>query len=926
MAQGRKIAALVRQSAILLALTVSGALTYSNARSQVPIPLQEQVQIFNSLPPAQQQALIRELQSQLPPAQRQAILQALQGRNQTAPADDESTGFSEQFGSINLDTLDGSLLNDVEPRFEGGDTVVIRFDFFDPNSQAAVPSQALEDFRQRLAEGNPYQLDRSGVLYLPGVSAIPLAGLNIEEATIRVSAEPSLSGLFVTLTRLPLLPTGTDALEPFGYDLFEDVPSTFAPATDIPVPVDYVIGPGDTVYVQLFGNENAEYFLEVSREGVINFPEIGPLTVSGLSFTDLRNLINERVSEQMIGVRASTTLGELRSIRVFVLGEVVRPGSYTVSGLSTMTNALFASGGIRRIGSMRNISLVRGGNTITTLDLYDLLLRGNTSGDARLQPGDVIFVSPIGQSVAVDGEVRRPAIYETRNERTVNEVIALAGGLNANADRAAVKLERIVPSRGMTVRDINLNSTSNGEAPLQDGDVVRVQRNIDQLEDSVRLEGNVFQPGLYEWRQGMTLGDLLPSPAAVMPLTDTSYVLIRREVRPNVEIEVLSADVGEIWASGGTSGDLALMPRDTVYVFNIDVGREHIVEPILEELRQQAPPIVSAPTVRIGGRVRAPGVYPLEAGMRVSDLLRAGGGLTDAAYAIEAELTRYAIISGQRRETELIPVNLGALLTGNAGADRELQPYDYLNIKELPQWSEQENVTIRGEVVFPGTYSIRQGETLSSVLSRAGGLTDFAFAQGSIFTRVELRQREEDQLESLAARIESELIALNITDPTSASALTEGQALLRALRATRATGRLVIALEDIVGGAPGADVVLKNGDLLIVPDQQQEVSVLGEVQYATSHLFEPGLARADYINRSGGLTRRADEKRIYVVRANGEVVASERRWFARGDSVDMRPGDTIVVPLELDRPLARWTSITQILYNLAIAAAAVNSF
>jgi len=312
--------------------------------------------------------------------------------------------------------------------------------------------------------------------------------------------------------------------------------------------------------------------------------------------------------------------------------------------------------------------------------------------------------------------------------------------------------------------------------------------------------------------------------------------------------------------------------------------------------------------------------------MRISDLLRAGGGLTDAAYAIDAELTRYAIVGGQRRETELLAVNLGALLGGDARADLELQPYDYLSIKEVPQWSEQESVTIRGEVIFPGTYPIRQGETLSSVLSRAGGLTDFAFPQGSVFTRQELRDRETAQLERLAARVEADLISLDISDPSAASSMTDGQELLRQLRESRATGRLVISLEDVIRGANGADIVLKNGDELVVPDLRQEVSVIGEVQYATSHLYETGLNRDDYVNRSGGLTQRADKKRIYVVRASGQVVASERSWFSRGDTAEMRPGDTVVVPLKLDRPLARWSSITQIIYNLAIAAAAVNSF
>jgi len=906
-----------RRPAPLLTLLVCGFAAVT-ASSQVPIPLREQVDSFNSLPTAQQQALMRELQQQLPPAQREAILSMLQGQpgarlpaGGALPAEPSAVSQAGPFPPVI-----------VEPRFNAGDTLVISFE----TRETVAADVATTAMLQRLADSNPYVLDSSGVLHLPGVQSIPLAGLNVEEASVRMGAEPALRPFDMVITRMPLARVGVEALEPFGYDLFRGVPSTFAPATDIPVPTDYVIGPGDTVNVQLFGNQNAEYFLTVSREGVINFPEIGPLNVSGLSFSDLRNTINERVAEQMIGVRASTTLGELRSIRVFVLGDVVRPGSYTVSGLSTMTNALFVSGGVRTIGSLRNIALMRNGETATRLDLYDLLLRGDTSGDARLQPGDVIFVPPIGSLVTIDGEVRRPAIYELNGEQSVSDIVALAGGLNANADRSALKLERIVSGRGTSVREIDLESATLAESAVRDGDVLRVQPNLSQLEDTVRLEGNVYQPGLYEWFPGMRISELLPSPELIKPLSDLNYVLIRREVEPNVDIDVLSADLEAAWDAPGGVDDLELQPRDTVYLFNFESGRQYIIEPMIDELQAQASPTEPVPVVRIGGRVRAQGQYPLEPDMRISDLLRAGGGLSESAYGIEAELTRYSVVDGQYLETELVSVDLAALRNGRDNADILLAPSDYLNVKELPSWRDQQNVTILGEVVFPGTYPIRQGETLSSVLERAGGLTNFAFPQGSVFTRVELREREREQIDNMVARIQADLASISLSG-TSAVTASDGQVLLRQLRESVPTGRLVIALQDVLRGVSGADVVLKDGDQLIVPDEQQEVSVLGEVQYATSHFFEPGVARDEYINRSGGLTERGDRKRIYVVHANGQVVVSASgRWFNRGGGAIILPGDTIVVPLQVDRPLARWSAITQIVYNLAIAAAAVNSF
>jgi protein involved in polysaccharide export with SLBB domain len=544
----------------------------------------------------------------------------------------------------------------------------------------------------------------------------------------------------------------------------------------------------------------------------------------------------------------------------------------------------------------------------------------------RLQPGDAIFVPPIGVTVAVDGEVRRPAIYEVKSERSVAELIELAGGLTANANRTAIKLERVVANRGTTVEDIDI-TTQRAQTAVRDGDVIRAQPNLEQLESSVRLAGNVFRPGLYHWFSGMRLRDLLPAPELVKPMSDLSYVLIRREAAPNVEIEVLSADLSAAWRMPAGPNNIALEPRDTIYVFNLDTGREHIVEPLVASLRAQAAPTAALPVVRIGGQVRAIGEYPLESNMRVSDLLRAGGGLSEAAYVMEAELTRYTIVNGEYRETELMTVDLAAILRGDAAADLPLRPYDSVNIKEVSRWRGEEAVTLRGEVVFPGTYPIRRGETLSSVLDRAGGLTDEAFAEGSVFTREELRERQREQIDALARRIERDLAAISVTDPQASQTITTGQSLVAQLRDSVASGRLVIRLDEIVRGGSAADLVLKNGDQLIVPDQRPEVAVLGEVQYETSHLFEAGLSRDDYVSKSGGLTQRADKRRIYIVRANGEVIAEEGgRWFSRGGSEGVRPGDTVVVPLDVDNPLARWTAITQIIYNLAIAAAAVSSF
>ena len=322
--------------------------------------------------------------------------------------------------------------------------------------------------------------------------------------------------------------------------------------------------------------------------------------------------------------------------------------------------------------------------------------------------------------------------------------------------------------------------------------------------------------------------------------------------------------------------------------------------------------------------------------MTVRDLLRAGGGLDEAAHGGRAELARYEVTNGERRRTELIEVDLAAVRLGETSADLTLRAHDFLNVKEIQDWKAQGTVELVGQVRYPGRYPIRRGETLKSVIERAGGLSDLAFPQGSVFTREDLKEREREQLDRLANRLQGDLATLALQSSQlgdasqGAQALSVGQQLLVQLQTAEPVGRLVIDLPAVVAGEIGgpADVVLRTGDRLIVPPELQEVTVLGEVQNSTSHLYRAGVGRDDYISLSGGTTARADKRRIYVVRADGSVVAKNSgSWFSRS-RVDVQAGDTIVVPLDADRvrPLTLWTAVTQILYNIAVAVAAVNSF
>lgn len=814
---------------------------------------------------------------------------------------------------------------------------------YDDQPLTDAQKEKINDFRQRILKNNPYRLNRFGVLELPGLPSVPIAGLTASEATSRLSADPDLRDFIVNVTLLRLRAMGEEALKPFGYDLFEGVPSTFAPVSDIQVPSDYIVGPGDTLDIQLYGNEPASYKLTVERDGRVNFPRLGPIGVSGLNFLDARSAIEARVNQQLVGTRVSVTMGELRSIRVFVLGDAQKPGSYSVSGLSTMTNALFVSGGVKKIGSLRNIQLKRNGKLVTTLDLYDLLLHGDTSSDRQLLPGDVIFIPPIGHIVSVDGAVQRPAIYEIKGEKDVADAVSIAGGLLPDADGKTAQLERILPSDEHRMVNIDLSAETSEKFLLANGDKLRIPAIRPTLENSISLTGFVFRPGDFEFKTGLHLSDLIPSYDELRPNADRHYIMIRREVPPDWGVQVISADLSRALANRHGVGDPELRPRDKIYVFDLSAGRERIIAPVVRDLELQATPEQPAQLVTIDGKVKAPGKYPLQPGMHVTDLIRAGGSLEDAAYQGQADLTRYQVANLGERQTLQMTVDLGAIRHGDAGADLELRPYDVLVIKPIPLWNQPGTIELAGEVRYPGKYPIHRGETLKSVLERGGGFTDLSFPEGAIFIREELKERERDLLDLLVNRMQSDLAALTLEAVSSsvatssanagnsaATSIAVGQQLITQLKDAKPVGRLVLDVNKVVHSRAGSsdDVELRDGDRLLIPKRTQEVTILGEVQSPTSHVYEAGLTRDDYIAKSGGITQKADYHRIYVVRANGDVISGERRgWFRRNKAIEIQAGDTIVVPLDTERirSLPLWQAVTTILYNLAVALLAVRS-
>ncbi len=907
---------------ILVCLAIAGLLGGMPRASAQSIQLSpEQQRMLNQLPPAQRQQAMQALRGAQSPAARQPFSSLNEESGQRDPQSAPDAEFQE---------------GEVEEGFraEAGSTLVIQFQM-PARPPPGLETQIAEDRALAELEGSGvYRVGEAGQLELPGVAVVPVRGLTAAEIELRLGAERALRPFEITVAILQTTATGTAALAPFGYDVFESAEATFDPVMTGPVPPDYVLGPGDSVRVQLFGNVNGIYEFEVSRDGVLNLPEIGPITVAGLPFSEFRADLGTRVEQMLIGTQVSATMGQLRTIRVFVFGDANRPGSYVVSSLATISSAIYAAGGISEIGTLRDIQLKRQGEVVTRFDLYDLLLRGDTTDDVRLQPGDVIFVPPVGPQVSVDGSVKRPAIYEARGQTSVADVIALAGGFSADAYPEGARVERIGSGAGRVVVSVDASSAELRSMASRPGDVVFIPNVLPEYQQTVELVGHVYRQGPYEWRPGMRLTDVIRSVQMLRAGADRGYVLIRREDPDNRLISVASADLAQALQNRASSENIELRPRDRIYVFSLEFGRQRVIQPILDELQLQSRYGNPNSIVTISGRVKAPGTYPLEPGMRVSDLIRAAGDLSEEAYAVKAELVRYDIANDEFRSTDIQEIDLGAILRGDGTKDALLTEHDSLRISGLPEWDTLWTVTLEGEVTFPGQYRIRRGETLAELLERAGGLTDAAFPEGAIFLRESLKRQEQEQIELLAGRLQADLASLSLesVDTTGSETLETGQALLGQLRATEAVGRLVIDLEGITKNREARlPLELRNGDQLLVPKQAQSVTVIGETQQNTSHLYEPDLSRDHSIAKSGGLTRRADSKLIYIVRASGAVEAGQRsRWFGRRSTgrTDIRPGDTIVVPLETDRvrPLTFWAQVTQILYQAAIAVAAVQTF
>lgn len=734
----------------------------------------------------------------------------------------------------------------------------------------------------------------------------------------------------------------SDKVERFGLALFDANQASFAPTDDAQVPDDYRLGVGDELLVQTFGKDNQELTLLVNRDGQVSFPKLGLIKISGLTFVDAAKVIQERVKQQLIGVDAVVSMGGLRSINVFMAGEVKTPGMYSMTALSTVSQALFQAGGISEIGSLRNVQVKRAGELVSAFDLYDVLLKGDASNDVRLRSGDVVFVPTFEKLVTIEGEVKRPMQYEVKSGETVADVLGMSGGVLSSALKNRIVLTQSSSADSLPiVKTISAINQSDLQIVLKDGDKLRVDPIGDAVSDEITLHGAVVRPGAYGWREGLRITDIVSDfKRDLHPDVDLQYGLIVRQKNQQRHIETLQFNPADALLAPQTSSDTELQNGDEIYFFaykekfeednrseEVDedapkLTRSDLLPEILARLKQQGTKTRPELVATISGAVRFPGQYPIHVKSSVNDLILAAGGLKPSAYTEQVELRRlYDNGNG------LIQADYEELNFNTNKIDKiKLASRDHLYIREYAKWSPKDAITISGEVRFPGVYMIQQGETLSDVVERAGGLTAKAFADGAVFTREDIAKLETQRALEFAESIRRDFAASLLTEETVSSTYEEIAMITENLESFEGKGRLLVDLPKALAKDESANIVVQDGDKLFIPKVSNTVTVVGEVRRQGTHSYQTGLTLDDYISLGAGITDRADKGAIYIVKANGSVVIPKTSlaYFSTNDQ-QLNPGDTIIVPVDSrhKESIPLWRDITQIVYQSTVAIAAV---
>jgi polysaccharide biosynthesis/export protein len=718
--------------------------------------------------------------------------------------------------------------------------------------------------------------------------------------------------------------TAGRSLPVYGREVFDQVPTTFAPADQVPVPSDYIIGPGDEILIRIWGKVALDGHFTVDRNGQISLPKVGTLNVAGLRSSQLEDRIRSAVNNLYRDFEINVTLGRLRSIQIYVLGSARQPGTYTVSSLSTLLNALFASGGPSASGSLRHIQLRRGNQAITDLDLYRVLRDGDKSQDVQLLPGDVIYIPPTGPQVAIFGSVKEPGIYELGPDEQVSALLHSAGGLTALADAQKAIVEHIRDHRARSVEEFALDQPGMNR-PIQDGDLLRVLPLSPQFENAVTLRGSVARPARYSWRPGMRVSDLIPNrdalisrdywnqknhviaPDSLRPFSGSASTQLREKVAAGAQTE-----------SEFRSNDLAAQGlRQRPVATSQTQSDQAIDQPNNERQLYSTFNPDETPTIATVGKISAE---------------------INWEYAVVERLDPRDL------STHLIPFRLASAIDDPASSSNQvLMAGDVVTIfsrtdLELPMEKHAIFVRVGGEVNAPGIYRVNPGDTLQDAVRLSGGLTSHSYLYASRFTRTSVKHAEEDQLRQSSEQMQRDLMARYVratptqgqTGADQEAELTRQRAAIAELSSIKPTGRVVLQIQPTAAALEDIPVLpLEDGDTFYVPPRLSTVQVAGAVYNANAFRFQPGMRLSDYLNSAGGPTREADKKRVFVIRADGAVIskqASGSHFRGRFENLKLLPGDAIVVPQKLRGPGSKALQDTvQIISQSALTAAALSA-
>lgn len=540
----------------------------------------------------------------------------------------------------------------------------------------------------------------------------------------------------------------------FGYEIFQKSPTTFAPVENIPVPSDYVIGPGDTFKVQMFGPVDVEYSLVVTRDGRILVPEIGDLQVGGMTFEEAKYTINDKATKLRIGVKTAITLSNLQTIQITLVGEVQKPGIYTISGLSSLINTIISTGGVKQTGSLRNIQLRRSQRIISVVDMYDVLIKGQSKDNIYLRHGDVIVVPPIGKTTGIAGEVVRPAIYELKNEQNIRDIVNLAGGLLATAAPKKAQIKRINRnSDRLELIQVDLTRGGN-EQRILNGDVIRVYPVNAKIENAIILKGNILEPGSSEWKPGLKFYDLVTEDILRLN-TDMNTAAIVRENNAEKSKEIIYINLAKEIESRERS--MPLESRDEIIIFSTHDSRSNLLADVVQQFKLQATSTNQVNTVELKGYFKHNGVYPLQKNSRLLDLIEISGGMqagTDRKYALllrrnhqDGSYTPMHIrlqeaLSNPMSDHNPVIQALDRIYIMDAVIDRSemLKPEIELIVKQAKANQPSRFIEIKGPVFHPGKYPLTAGMSIQALIEAAGGMKEQAYTESATLTRDELIQ------------------------------------------------------------------------------------------------------------------------------------------------------------------------------------------